>query len=453
MRICIFGKFPPIQGGVSTRTYWLAHRLAMLGHAVHVVTNAKEGTLPYRMLMRGEDWQRCEGRYGEGSVTVHWTDYDRREWHIPDGTTWVTKLASLGLDVVRSQRIDVILSYYVEPYGVAAHFVAQATGVPHVLRTAGSDAGRLWSLPQFAALYDHVFRSADAIVCSPAVAPKMIEIGVDPWRLAWNREKHASLHDLFTPEGPVLDVELLWTQAVADESAGFRTQLFGSFDPALHYVGVYGKLGQAKGTRQLVGAIKRMRDHGLRVGLLAMAHERPSTRDSFRELVTTAGMENVVCQIPFLPHWRVPEFIRRCVAVCCLEQNFPIKFHDPVVAREILTCGGCLVGSAEVLGKLPDPGNLVDERNCIAIADVDDVDNVARRLTSIVENPDRSEKIRRQARQYAIDIEARNGFPRRFESILSDISRARRLSSENIRPDFAGPAPHPRGDTSVVAAG
>ena len=40
MRICIIGKFPPIQGGVSTRTYWTAHQLAARGHEVHVVTNA-----------------------------------------------------------------------------------------------------------------------------------------------------------------------------------------------------------------------------------------------------------------------------------------------------------------------------------------------------------------------------------------------------------------------------
>ena len=50
-------------------------------------------------------------------------------------------------------------------------------------------------------------------------------------------------------------------------------------------------------------------------------------------------------QIPFLPHWRVPEFLRSCLAVCCLEQDFPITFHTPMLAREVLTCGQCLVGS------------------------------------------------------------------------------------------------------------
>ena len=71
MRICVIGKFPPIQGGVSMRTYWTAHALAMRGHEVHVVTNAKEVRPPFRMHMRAEDWTRCEARYDAGSVTVH----------------------------------------------------------------------------------------------------------------------------------------------------------------------------------------------------------------------------------------------------------------------------------------------------------------------------------------------------------------------------------------------
>ena len=42
MNICILGKYPPIEGGVSTHTYWLARGLAGRGHQVHVVTNADD---------------------------------------------------------------------------------------------------------------------------------------------------------------------------------------------------------------------------------------------------------------------------------------------------------------------------------------------------------------------------------------------------------------------------
>jgi hypothetical protein len=42
VRICIVGKYPPIQGGVSAQTYWAARGLAAGGHDVSVVTKAAE---------------------------------------------------------------------------------------------------------------------------------------------------------------------------------------------------------------------------------------------------------------------------------------------------------------------------------------------------------------------------------------------------------------------------
>jgi hypothetical protein len=89
VRICIIGKFPPIQGGISMRTYWSAQGLAALGHEVHVVTNAKEAVAPFRMLMRAEDWERCAATCDSGSVTVHWTDpVDRSQSYIPIASSW-----------------------------------------------------------------------------------------------------------------------------------------------------------------------------------------------------------------------------------------------------------------------------------------------------------------------------------------------------------------------------
>jgi len=436
MIICIFGKYPPIQGGVSMRTYWVAHGLAKLGHTVHVVTNAKEVALPYRMFMREEDWIRCEQRYDTGSVTVHWTEpYGRRQWHIPDGGTFITKLASVGLELVRQQPIDLLYSHYVEPYCIAGHLVAQATKLPFVVRTAGSDAGRLWRLPQFAALYNHIFKSADAVLCGPAVIPKMIEIGVKPTRVTSNPEKHVSLAELFAPDGPALDVQQLREQILNGENDEFRDSLFGSFQPSLNYFGVYGKLGETKGTYALLAALKRMVERGLQVGLLIMAHERPGEPSVFRAYARANGLENRVCQLPFLPHWRVPEFIRRCVAICCLEQDFPIKFHDPVVAREVLTCGACLVGSSEVLHKLPAPLTLIGDDNCVEVTDVNNIEELEQKLTSVLEYPDRVKQIRRRARQYGLEIEIGNTFPQRLESIFSDVVETRHLSAKNIRHD------------------
>jgi hypothetical protein len=112
MRICIIGKFPPIEGGVSMRTYWTAYALAARGHDAHVVTNAEEVRAPFRMHMRPQDWERCAPKFASGAVTVHWTDsVDGSQSHIPMANPFVAKLATLAANVHAAQACDVILSH------------------------------------------------------------------------------------------------------------------------------------------------------------------------------------------------------------------------------------------------------------------------------------------------------------------------------------------------------
>src|SRR5207244_12095632 len=188
------------------RTYWHAHGLAALGHEVHVITNAKEAVSPFRMYMRSEDWARCEASYGAGSVTVHWTDpVDRSQSYIPMASPFVTKLAGTAARAHASAGFDVVYSHYLEPYGVAGHLAAQITGVPHVARMAGSDAGRLWHHPQFELLYDHVLRSAELVIAAGPVAKRAAQRTVDPSRIVFGGGIVVP-DDVFTPDGPTLDL-------------------------------------------------------------------------------------------------------------------------------------------------------------------------------------------------------------------------------------------------------
>ena len=422
MKICVIGKYPPVQGGVSTRTYRYAHGLAARGHEVHVVTNAGEVAPPFRAHMRDEDWARCEGRYGEGSVTVHWTDpADRHQFHIPMGTPFVTKLSSLAAAVAGDIGADAIFSYYAEPYAVAGHLAAEIRGIPHIVRTAGSDAGRLWDQPQFAPLYDHVFRSADVVLAGGRVARKMIDAGVDPARIFLDRDYFVEL-DLFRPDGPALDLDTL-AREVAD-TRDLAPMMWGGAPRDIPFLGVYGKLGSKKGTLPLLRALARLKEAGTEIGLLLMAHPRPRAPHDYRQEIEDLGLTDRVLQIPFLPNWRVPEFIRRCLAVCCLEQDFPIRFHTPIIAREVLACGGCLVGSTEVLAKLPDAKRLADGYNCVAVKNVEDVDTLAAVLGDIVADPAPAAEMGARGRAYVRDVQSSLAFPEEFERILSMVAEA-----------------------------
>jgi glycosyltransferase involved in cell wall biosynthesis len=427
VRICIIGKFPPIQGGVSARTYWTAHGLAARGHEVHVVTNAKEARPPFRMHMRRQDWKRCEAVYepsrrsvSTGSVTVHWTDpVDNSQFYIPMASAFVSKLAGIAARVHSEHPFDVIYSHYLEPYGVAGHLAADIARVPHVVRMAGSDAGRLWRHPQLEALYDHVLRSAASVIATGVVAGRAIKHGVRPERIAavGGLEQH---EDLFCPDGPALDLAALRREVEPDPE--LRDLLWGGFAGELPYFGIYGKLGETKGSFALLGAMQRLKQAGLDVGLLAMAHGWPALESKFRSRAEELGVADRILQIPFLPHWRVPEFLRSCLAVCCLEQDFPIIFHTPVIAREVLTCGTCLVASTEVIRKLPEYERVPDGYGCVAIEDVQDVEALSARLAAIARDPEPIAAVAARGRAFAravrADASALDGLERLLETAM-----------------------------------
>jgi glycosyltransferase involved in cell wall biosynthesis len=398
------------------RTYWAAHTLAMQGHEVHVVTNAKEVRPPFRMHMRAEDWSRCEAQHGSGSVTVHWTDpIDHSQAYIPMASPFVSKLAAIAATVHRQIQFDVIYSHYLEPYGVAAHLAAQMTGAPHVARMAGSDAGRLWRHPQFEALYDHVLRSAEVVIAGGKVAERAIERGVGRDRIAYGG-RFIVPEDLFTPAGPVLDLAAVRAEVEMDKDV--RDLLWGDLTPGRPHFGICGKLGESKGSFALLAAMRRLKLAGLDVGLVALAHGQPAIERSFRSRARKLGLADRILQIPFMPHWRVPEFLRGCLAVCCLEQDFPIDFHTPIIPLEVLLCGACLVGSTEVIRKLPMYARLPHGYGCVAIEDVNDVEVLADRLAAIAEDPGPAAAVGARARSFACELQREGRSADMLEQVL-----------------------------------
>jgi glycosyltransferase involved in cell wall biosynthesis len=430
VRICIIGKFPPIQGGVSMRTYRTAHALAARGHDVHVVTNAKEVTPPFRMHMRTEDWARCEARLDSGSVTVHWTDpVDRSQSFIPMASPFVSKLASIATRAHAEQAFDIILSHYLEPYGVAGFLASQMTGAPHVVRMAGSDAGRLWHHPQLEPLYDHVLRSAEAVAAVGPVAERAAKRGVERARIAPGGGISLP-DDTFTPDGPIMDFEAVRNEVEQDGT--LRDLLWGDFEGNKSYFGIYGKLGDNKGSFALLAAMHRLKAEGLEFGLVALAHGRADVEARFRKRVNELGLTDRVLQIPYLPHWRVPEFLRGCLAVCCLEQDFPISVHSPIVPMEVLLCGSCLVASTEVIRKLPQWDRLPHGYGCVAVNDVNDVNELSGKLAAIVRKPNLAAVVGARGHAFARDCQQAAEFPERLEQILQAAAQRQTPPSPSV---------------------
>ena len=98
--------------------------------------------------------------------------------HIPQTNPVVTKLTSLALEAIDAHGSELVVGFYLEPYAVAAYLAAKLSGRPLVIRHAGSDVGRLLSIPQLGRTYAAILRSADMVWARPATRARFIELGV-----------------------------------------------------------------------------------------------------------------------------------------------------------------------------------------------------------------------------------------------------------------------------------
>ncbi len=393
MKVCIVGKYPPIEGGVSASTYWTARVLAEQGHQVHVVTNAEEIEPEFRMWMDEEDRKRCEGSFeGEGFVRVNYAPQIEAGAYIPWANPFVTKLAGMVTEVVRRERCKLIYAYYFEPYGMAAHLASAWTGVPYVIQHAGTDLGRLMQIQALGVAYRELLLAATAVITSSNQhAQRFQEIGVAPDRIVFMRNNSVPT-DCFNPEVVPLDVNKVIAEAEGfvqayhlprETKEAIVAMNAKSLCPETPTIGIYGKVGETKGSFDLVKALARIKSM-CSFNFLAIIGGRPGVVKSFVGCIQESDLADRTWLLPFVPHWRVPSFIRRCSLVCFLERDFPITFHAPKIAREVLACGVCLVCSGEIVNKQAHSAEFISGKNLVIVEDPKKTDGLGDSLLQLL---------------------------------------------------------------------
>jgi len=155
MNVCMISKFPPIQGGISAKTYWMAKGLAEKGVPVHVVTNANCVEEEYRIDDQSPDTPE--------NLTVHYIDPDI-PWHIPSSDLYVPRLLDKAMEIIGNNHIDIIDTNYLIPYGIVGYLLSRITGIPYIIRHGGSDIAKFLEHGVFGHLLPEVIRNASAIV-------------------------------------------------------------------------------------------------------------------------------------------------------------------------------------------------------------------------------------------------------------------------------------------------
>jgi glycosyltransferase involved in cell wall biosynthesis len=381
VKVCFVGKYPPIQGGVSAQTYWAAYGLAERGHDVSVVTNAHEVEEDFRVRLDPTDDLRLATSFPHTGGTLRLYQPEpmgHRMAHIPRSNPHVSKLAGLATDVVRTHGCEVIVGSYFEPYAMSASLAASWTSVPLVVHHAGSDLDRLMDVPELSSAYREMLRSAAAIVTRPSLYARFEAMGIARERLVAGAPYETPAQ--FRPDAEPLDAE--YVQHIAYPASS------GRFDSTLPTIGMYGKPGEFKGTFDFIAAAGLLRAQGANFNVLLMCG--CSRLEALILAARDAGIADRTLILPFLPHWRVPSFIRTCTAVAFLERDFPVAIHGPVLPREILATGTCLILSGEIHSKQSYRDQLVDGENFLLVPDPKDHRVLADRLHTVVRDPHRA---------------------------------------------------------------
>lgn len=404
MDICLVGKYPPIQGGVSRATFWMAHALAANGINVHVVTNAEEVEDEFALFdlaVAAPDLDLyATPSPAPGMISVHSTRSDRDLFHIPWTKPFVSKIASLATEVVTEYDCSLIHAYYLEPYGMAAYLASTWTGVPFGLQHAGSDIGRLFQNEQLTTSYQSVIAAADYLVLSSQLRDLIHRVNLDPDRL-YAIPAALPPQSYFNPDTPRLDIGS-FQRAVKEwvmsntSIAGWHEE-FSSTEYRAEYpsIGIYGKLGHGKGIPELVAALGLLRRSGVEYNFLVLGQDTRERMNAFASLVVEHGIYDRTILLPFIPHWHVPHFIRTCDAVCALESGFPIAFHTPSIPIEVVACGTCLIMSPEIAGKQLFHERIRSGTNCFVV-DPSDSSSLAATIRRVLSDRARDGEIGRR---------------------------------------------------------
>jgi glycosyltransferase involved in cell wall biosynthesis len=383
MKLCFISKYPPIEGGISSSTYWLAKALGKKGHEVHIVTNALEVEDIYR-----EELDQKDPNYAPKNVYVHSTDPSPKAnpSHIPFSKAYAEKLSNLAIEVIEEYNLQLIDSWYVLPYVISGFIAKTITRKSQVMRHGGSDIRRLLPSPYLNTLFKSIFEKVDAIITNPEMKERFLNLGIPESKLIIEQRVPIDL-TAFNPDVEPFDLSKYTDKDIENL-------------PIITYIGKITYWSKTKGVYELLEACQNIKDEFL---LLFVANGKKLKK--FQIAVREKNLEDRVLFLNFVPPWQVPSIIRRSTCVVALEkEDSPtIAYHTPNLPAEVMATGKCLVLSMQLYNKEPYK-NLVDGES-VLVVNPNDVEQLRKTLKKVIKNSEEAEKIGLEACKVSEKIE------------------------------------------------
>ena len=395
MKILIISKYPPIEGGVSSQTYWLAKALGEKGHNVYIVSNCWEVEQKYRENLEEEDMHLLEPK----NIELFSTSPDFRP-SIPFSRFYESRLSSIALDVVKKYDCDIVYSHYLLPYSISALLLKKIVNRPWVLQHAGSDITRLFSFSQLKSIFIECFNNSDKVVGFDKTREKFLEYNLDLNKLVYVH-RYINL-DAFSPKAEPFD----FSKYGVEEASTIFTY--------------FGKISGLKKTYEFVSAAALLKNENFKIVFVT---EIGNNLEALKQHANNLGILDKCVFLPFMPPWKIPSIMKASSCIICPESEeepyLPKGTHGPQIAREAMA-----VGRPVVIGRgLKEKGiyQKAIEGTEILVVNPTNREEFSRTLRYIIKNKDEIEELGKNARKFAEHNEAFEAYIKSIETLFSSL--------------------------------
>ncbi|MFC1956027.1 glycosyltransferase [Chloroflexota bacterium] len=156
-RIAFLSKYPPIEGGIATKTYWFTRGLVARGHDIHIITHGLPAGGEYSVHRSERQPENMP------NLRIH-SPQEQIPWHIPEDEEHALTLLNLTMEVIKEHDIQILDSGYFVPYGIVGHLAKKSTGVYHVIRHGGSDIEKFFKKGLLRGVITEAITQADILI-------------------------------------------------------------------------------------------------------------------------------------------------------------------------------------------------------------------------------------------------------------------------------------------------
>lgn len=290
-RIALLSKFPPIEGGIATKTFWLARGLAKRGHEVHVITHGISAGGEYR-IQGGENIPQ--------DITNLWVHRPSEEipWHIPDDKEQSLSLLDLTLNVIRKYDIQILDTGYLIPYGIIGNLAKLTTGVCHIVRHGGSDIEKFLKKGVWDNVLHDAIKQADMVITD---------------------NNHESTFKSITQN------TIVQTAYIPDEEV-FKSLTNRSLQKRVAFIGKINYHWQHKGLDRITEIMNQISGQ-FECLLIVQGNGMKDFQDNI-----SADVVSKFKWLPFVPPWEMPQILNQVDAIFIFESKLP----HPVISNVAL---------------------------------------------------------------------------------------------------------------------